>query len=402
MRKILYFFIIAFGLISCNQFTDVADVEKVATIEVKIKINRISAENIPAPTKFKVKFNNYAEGFESIQETDSNGDLLATGLIPGIYSVTASAEVSDESFTYNFNGNLVNTSIFSNLKEYVIDVSASKSGNIIFKEIYYCGSKTDKGGSYFRDQYYELYNNSNEVQYLDSLCIGNMLPLTATANLYVWPGDDADKYVYFASIWQIPGTGKDYPLQPGESAIIAQMADNHQREALNPACPVNLITAEFETLVNTTSLIKDNPAINMNLAFWPTKTPQWLVTVFGGAYSIFYPHEQIDPNTYTNPVGSSLKAKKIAIDLIVDAVELVNDETKIKLKRVPAVLDAGATTVGAIYCGKSVSRKIKETLKDGRIIYADTNNSSEDFEINPSPVIRRNNAKIPAWNTWAN
>ena len=180
------------------------------------------------------------------------------------------------------------------------------------------------------------------------------------------------------------------------------MADNHQREALNPACPVNLIGAEFETYVQSTAIIKDNPAINMKMAFWPSPAYQWSVTVFGGAYAIFYPDHEIDPNEYVSPINSKSKLCKISIDCVVDAVELVNDESKMKLKRMPAVLDAGATTVSGIYCGKSVTRKIKSTLEDGRVIYQDTNNSTEDFEVTDKPVLRRNGAKIPAWNTWAN
>ena len=284
-----------------------------------------------------------------------------------------------------------------------------QKSSLILKELYYCGSKTPSGGSYFRDQYYELYNNSSSVQYLDGLCIGNINPVVATANLPSYPGENPDDYLYFLTVWQIPGIPQslegsthNYPIQPGESVIIAQMADNHQRAELNPACPVNLLSAEFEAYLKSTAIIKDNPAINMHLAFWPRPTYQWLVAVFGGAYAIFYPDHEIDPNEYTSPINSTQKLCKISIDCVVDAVELVNDESKMKLKRMPAVLDAGATTVSATYCGKSVARKIKSTLEDGRIIYQDTNNSTEDFEVMDKPVPRRNGAKIPAWNTWAN
>jgi hypothetical protein len=139
----------------------------------------------------------------------------------------------------------------------------------------------------------------------------------------------------------------------------------------------------------------------MNMAFWPKPTPQWLVTVFGGAYAIFYPKEPIDPAAFVTPVGSTVQAYKIPIEDILDAVELVNDETKVTLKRVPGVLDAGVSFVGGSYLGKSVARKVKEVLPDGHIIYKDSNNSSEDFEVMETPIPRRNNAQIPSWNTWA-
>jgi hypothetical protein len=195
----------------------------------------------------------------------------------------------------------------------------------------------------------------------------------------------------------------DYMLNPGESIIIAQMADDHNKSNLNPNSPVNLITAEFETLVRTTSLIQDNPAINMTMAFWPRPTPQWLTTVFGGAFVLFFPPEPIDPNSPTevvSPVGSSTQSFRIPIESVVDALENVGNPNQIQLKRMPAVLDAGAMTVGGTYLAKSVARKVKETLQDGRVILYDTNNSTNDFEVMDPPVIRRYGAKAPSWNTW--
>ena len=387
---------------SCDKFSDVRNTSKIGNISATVKINLSVQAGDPTPSSYQVKLNNFAEGFEVIKNAGQDGTITVDSLIPGIYTVTVSSEVASSGFTYNFNGNLVNTIVVKNGSELVVPVSASKSGSIVMKEIYYCGSKTPSGGSYFRDQYYELYNNGDQVQYLDGLCIGNLNPLTATANMPVWGGDHPENYIYFLTIWQVPGTGTTYPLAPGESVIIAQMADNHKIATLNPACPVNLLSAEFETFVNSTSLIKDNPAVNMKMAFWPSPTPQWLVTVFGGAYAIFYPKETIDPAKFVTPVGSTTKAYKIPIDQVVDAVELVNDATKMSLKRIPAVLDAGANFVSGTYTGQSLCRKIKTTLPNGRIIYKDSNNSTEDFEVQNTPVIRRNGSKIPSWNTWAN
>ena len=64
------------------------------------------------------------------------------------------------------------------------------------------------------------------------------------------------------------------------------------------------------------------------------------------------------------------------------------------------IIENGEVTITD--CDKSVSRKIKLTKEDGRHVYMDTNNSSEDFVVNDKPVPRRDGAKIPAWNTWWN
>ena len=297
-------------------------------------------------------------------------------------------------------------------------MAAAKTGNIILKEIYYCGSKIGGKTSYFRDQYYELYNNSNTVQYLDGLCIGNINPATTSSIHYVWDRENQEDYIYFQTIWQIPfdrnnPDNKMYPLQPGESVIIAQMGHDHRTPDLNPDCPVDLSEAEFEFYLKTTAYTKDNPAHNMVGAFWKLTTSWWLVTVNGGAYAIFYPDEQMqsvmyEPNyeavyasTWVTPVGYTTKGKDVHIDYILDAVELMLNETKITQKRMPAILDAGATWVGGTYLAKSVTRKVSDIMEDGRVIYQDTNNSLEDFEV-VTPVLRRNGAGRPSWNTWAN
>ena len=354
------------------------------------------------PDEVKVRLTNFTERYELGVAVSPEGDIKVDNIIPGIYTVTVSAEKNEDGFTYNYNGNAVNVNIVTNDKQIDVKVGASRAGALVFKEVFYCGSKTPSGGSYFRDQFYEIYNNSEIEQNVRGLAIGYLNPNTATANLPVWPGPDADKYVYASNIWQIPDTA-DFPLNPGESIIIAQMADDHKKSNLNPSSPVNLLSAEFEGLVKTTALIQDNPAINMSMAFWPSPLPQWLTTVFGGAFVIFYPPGPIDPNSPTetvSPEGSTAKSYRIPIEVVIDALENVGNPNQMQLKRVPAMLDAGAATVNGTYLSKSVARKVKETLPDGRVILQDTNNSTDDFEVMDPPVIRRYDVKVPSWNTW--
>jgi len=384
--------------VSCDQFQEAGEAELVKPLSTIVKVN-LNIGSAPVPGTMNVKLINYGERYEVNTTMDASGKVTVGNIIPGIYTITISAETSQNGFTYNYSGNAVNIDLVTDNKEVTITVGASKSGALVMKELYYCGSKTPTGGSYFRDQFYEIYNNSEDVVNVKGLCIAILNPLTATANLPVWPGADAANYVYASTIWQVPTTG-NYPLNPGESIIIAQMADDHKKSNLNPNSPVNLLSAEFETFVNATSLINDNPAINMVIAFWPSPTPQWLTTVFGGAFVIYFPSQPIDPVNYVSPVGSTSKNYKIQIEEVVDAVELVGNPNQVQLKRMPAVLDAGAATVGETYVSKSVARKIKTTLPDGRNIYFDTNNSSDDFEVKDPPVIRRYNAKAPSWNTW--
>ncbi|WP_294080326.1 DUF4876 domain-containing protein [Proteiniphilum sp. UBA5384] len=405
MRHIKYiyaiFLLFLFITVSCEQFRDVSNIKEVESLSAKINIS-FDLQGAPMPDEVKVRLTNFTERYELGVAVSPEGDIKVDNIIPGIYTVTVSAEKNEDGFTYNYNGNAVNVNIVTNDKQIDVKVGASRAGALVFKEVFYCGSKTPSGGSYFRDQFYEIYNNSEIEQNVRGLAIGYLNPNTATANLPVWPGPDADKYVYASNIWQIPDTA-DFPLNPGESIIIAQMADDHKKSNLNPSSPVNLLSAEFEGLVKTTALIQDNPAINMSMAFWPSPLPQWLTTVFGGAFVIFYPPGPIDPNSPTetvSPEGSTAKSYRIPIEVVIDALENVGNPNQMQLKRVPAMLDAGAATVNGTYLSKSVARKVKETLPDGRVILQDTNNSTDDFEVMDPPVIRRYDVKVPSWNTW--
>lgn len=393
--------LVMFAAVSCEQFENVSDIGQVESLSAKISVT-LNLGSAPEPDMLNVKLINYEERYELETTMSPDGSITVNDVLPGIYTITVTSEKNSGGFTYNYSGNVVNEAIVTDNKQINVNVGASKSGALVFKEVYYCGSRTPSGGSYFRDQFYEIYNNSEVVQNARGLSIALLNPMTATANLPVWEGDDADQYVYALQIWQVPDD-MDYMLNPGESIIIAQMADDHNKSNLNPNSPVNLITAEFETFVRTTSLIQDNPAINMTMAFWPRPTPQWLTTVFGGAFVLFFPPEPIDPNSPTevvSPVGSSTQSFRIPIESVVDAIENVGNPNQIQLKRMPAVLDAGAMTVGGTYLAKSVARKVKETLQDGRVILYDTNNSTNDFEVMDPPVIRRYGAKAPSWNTW--
>ena len=419
MKKIFMFMAAVMALCACEQFNEIKDVQPIGNISFGVEISLKKDANVPAPSSYKVKLNNYAENIEMVKEVAAGDVIKIDDVIPGVYTVAISGESSLDDFRYVFNGNLSNEVIIEDGIQLNLELAAAKTGNIIFKELYYCGSKIDGKTTYFRDQYYELYNNSNTVQYLDGLCIGNINPATTSSINYVWDRENQEDYIYFQTIWQIPfdrnnPDNKLYPLQPGESVIIAQMAHDHRTADLNPDCPVDLSSAEFEFYLKTTAYTKDNPAHNMVGAFWKLTTSWWLVTVNGGAFAIFYPDEQMqsvmyEPDyedvyaaTWVTPIGYTTKGKDVHVDYIVDAVELMLNETKITQKRMPALLDAGATWVGGTYLAKSVGRKIKETTADGRVVYQDTNNSLEDFQIHDTPLPRRDGAGIPAWNTWAN
>ena len=117
--------------------------------------------NAPIPDQLQVKLVNFAERYELTTTMTPNQPITVEDIIPGIYTVTVSAEKSEDGFSYNYNGNAVNVGIVNDMETITVDVGAGKAGALLFKEVYFCGSRTPTGGSYFRDQFYEIYNNSD-------------------------------------------------------------------------------------------------------------------------------------------------------------------------------------------------------------------------------------------------
>lgn len=381
---------------------------KTISINVKVDETKLVAAGIPSPESYGVKISNFATG-SVIETTTENGIATAVGIIPGVYTVTVSASQNQGGFTYTLAGSESNVSLIADGAEVVVKVDAVKEAALVFKEIYYTG--VDPANFYFRDQFYEIYNNSTEVVYADGLCIAE----TVFANydksiIYEWPIENADQYVFARVIWQLPGDGKTYPVQPGESFVIAQWATNHKAENLSKGLsPVDLTGAEFEAIEKETTfngiLLTDNLAINMKKVVQAGYAmPQWLTSTDGSRYVLFKPSKPLKNEDFITATNADYQgtAREIAISDVIDAVQAVNNESGMSVLGLPTALDAGAIWCSGSYVGESIARKIKETRPDGTKVYQDTNNTSNDFEVKKDPQLRRYGAKVPSWNTWIN
>ena len=360
---------------------------KTISINVKVDEAKIVAAGIPSPESYKVKISNFATG-SVIETTTENGIATATDIIPGVYTISVSASQNQGGFTYTIAGSESNVSLIADGAEVVVRVDAVKEAALVFKEIYYTGVKD----YYFRDQFYEIYNNSTEVVYADGLCIAETFFSNYDKSvIYMWPIENADQYVFTKVVWQLPGDGRMYPVKPGESFVIAQWATNHKAEKLSKGLsPVDLTGAEFEAIEKETTFagitLTDNPAINMQ-------------------YILFKPSEPLKNEDFlvaTNADNSLAVAREIPISCIIDAVQAVSNESGMSVLGLPTSLDAGAIWCSGSYVGESIARKIKETRPDGTNVYQDSNNTTNDFEVKKDPQVRRYDAKVPSWNTWIN
>jgi hypothetical protein len=393
---------------SCNQFNEASDAPKVTGLNLTLDLNSQIEEPITFGDEMVVKLENYNEGLH-YEQTFSGSSCTVSNIVPGIYTINISGiGYSNSGEKYILSGNASSKTLLSDSR-LDIDLKGALKGDFVFSEIYYCGSKPTNAFAYFRDQFYEIANNTTEVQYLDGLHFANTGVISFSKERPVWPTEDGDNYIYASRVWKFPGNGTDYPLQPGESCVVAQFAANHQLEIYNPTSPVDCSSAEFEFNMNNVNY-PDQPAVDMIHVYYDGQATmtgvQYLTSVFGTGYIIF----RIPDGETWDPVNdTSLQAydasdswsdlyAKVPVRYVVDAVEGIRNSSYADAKNIPAVLDAGFVTVGGTYLSQSVVRKV-ETLNgaNGAILYEDTNNSSDDFECGLTPKLHRY-SKMPSWN----
>lgn len=342
----------------------------------------------------QVKLTNTVTNQSFIALTNADGLATFEGLLQGNYQVNVVRNITaaealvligyeDEVF---LNGSTLNHKISGEEMPYEIALKGSKLGGLIFKEIFYSGSRSPSGGTYFSDQYYEIYNNSNEVIYADSLCIGDTggAPGNSTTAKPFGFQSDPD-HVYLQNVWMVPGTGKSHPIEPGESIIIAQDGINHKTDPLgNANSPVNLGEgiADYESYVERAdNKDVDAPAVpNLYPIYLGSVGFDWLVSVFGTGMVIFK-HPEPDQLPFNLEPGSTGNKRyvQVPITYVLDAVDISANANASNYKKVPIALDGGFTYNGGSYTGTVVRRKVK-TVVNGRRVLLDTNNSTQDFE----------------------
>ena len=366
----------------------------------------------PFSTPLSVLMTNTTEQLGYSFESGTDGVVEVSRIMPGQYTVTVSGSLTAaeaESVDIDTKGEPLYLSGFISGMGLHLGVVpqlpetkliAVSSNPVIFKELYYAGSTTPNNGSYRNDTFFSIYNNSSKPQDIGKLYIGmNEFYGGLGESGPLWPGEKAGNYknVYLKSVWKIVAEGKSFVMQPGQTAVIATMAAPHNKDAAyNLNSPVDLSGADFEAYVNDPeNKYPDFDATNMEMAFWPDYGYLWRPSVFGQGMVLleasaeeFAAFEKVTlPETFQDPFEDEeyWNCLKVPYDNVVDAVDLIQNETATGTKRFSPKLDAGFATVARIYAGLSVRRKSLPST-DGRVRLQDTNNSTADFEINEKPL----------------
>lgn len=442
MKKII-FLLITSVMLSCNN----DDTEFIAPVSKSFKvIFNEGYENAVAENVEIILVNN-EDGKSYTLTTDASG-VATIEVVPGTYNVNASLVFTADEYedfwgqevneTVSFNASLNELAVNETTGIVELTLVSGKIGSLLIKQVYYSGSDVKLGAS-FRDQFFEIYNNSNQAIYLDGLCFAQIHGTTSvSSNLktyhlsngqYDWSQSinqaDVDKantdYIYADEVIRFPGTGEDYILEPRKSVIVAATAINHKSpltvlddegeevvfDVPEPDRTIDLSEATFEAYYRPyqesqgSSYLDsdiDNPnAVNMEIVFKTYGGKDLILDPLGrDAFVIFnqkdeqindwgtVPLPSITADKYTETTNTYLQ---IPVSVVIDGVEINrNDPSKEKPKRLTDEIDAGQiTTIQGYYSSESVIRKSEEV--NGITVYQDTNNSSNDFEVLAHPEV---------------
>ncbi len=287
-----------------------------------------------------------------------------------------------------------------------------EQGEILIEEIFFTGNIIPNGkrsDSSDGDQYFIFRNNSDRDLYLDKLGVA--------ISKY---DSQADPYGYYAipplkdsicinTIYQFPGSGREYPIKAGESKLVAIEAQNFKE---GNAKGFDLSNADFEFFdPENDGAEKDNPRVkNMLTWLFTDDSPRYLHDRGYKSYAVVTLPDDLTPENYINDnrwdinevfiyfgkpypngVFPASNAFLIPNEWIIDGVNCAVFFDLSTLAFNPKI-DAGYASVdeenpGDSYSqeryGKAVKRK---SLPNGKL--QDTNNSLNDFEHNAIPSKR--------------
>jgi len=441
-RKLFYVTALACAVLAVNgckkdDFKEETKDEVVKPIALSVQMNplTVNGDTIPV-TNTTVKITNMINNAEYTQQADASGLIVFNELLPGRYSINASLNLTASEYNaitgdrvtedVAFNQSLSNQDLRTDTTLH-LDLLASKVGDWVIKQVYYAGSNISTGAS-FRDVFIEIYNNSNTTLYADSLVIAEAygkLSNSAATNLqdngqYDWALSIGNSginkantdYIYASGMYMIPSNATKtlYPVEPGQSLILAATGINHTGayndvngdpvSVIDPTLTVDLSGVDFEVfaypykvaLDPTYSQYKfdlDNPNVpNINILHFASGQDFVMDALGRESYVIVEPSASFNyANLVKVPISSATSITsttslyaRIPVANVIDGVEIQHPVSSSRVpRRLPTSIDAGAYNIpNGQYSSQSAVRKTKRIV-DGRRILQDTNNSAVDF-----------------------
>jgi len=385
MKKIIIV-LIYLMLFGCSEFLSVDTkpeiTEREATFSILLTDNsgymkKLFGNDYVRNAKVSLKSNLLGKEYTLV--SDSIGIIKLDGIISDKYFITAIREMTPDEMLI-VSGSAIPDVRLVNKNLRIVELNASSGqvimvdmevavGNspLIISEIYACGPQGS--GLYYHDKYVEVFNNSDSILYLDRV----MIAVVYSSSVYGLNYRDDPEYIHSKNIWMFPGTGNDYPIQPGQFVLCSEDAIDHRINAPNS---VDQSHADFEFYKDDAPDI-DNPAIPNMIKIYQPAGNDWLIGGEKGALVLAkFPADSLIPydDQFLIPYRS-----------LFDGVEYSDDPTQLDKKILNQGIDASTTGGIQFYTGKSMERIL--VSDNGMKKLKDENNSSVDFMIitPPSP-----------------
>jgi len=391
-KTILAAVLVIAAVVSCEK----EEKNYVSTVSVKV--------NFPSDFKAGAAYNgevvlNDQFNTNTLTATAVNGVATFEKVPFGVYSASASSTISAADFQaiapesaanvksdISVNGFLKDITLDTeecSATVYSFDLKWSASSSLVISKIYNFGTLNLAKKAYSKDKYIEIYNNSDKTQYMDGLFIGEAYGSAVSASVYDVEAD----VVYLQRVVKFPGTGNQYPVEPGKSVVVAMNAVNHiDAEVITQT--VDLSGADFECYVEgaTSFFPSDNASVpNMEQAYAAnTYCAKFLAGQ--GTIPVLFKMTDTEFEALETPVAPGTDAygaayayycKAVPSSAVLDAVDIYRKAyANRKGRHISLALDAAHAVVDQAMIAE---RKIDYTAADGRIVLKDTNNSDIDF-----------------------
>ncbi|SER64287.1 DUF4876 domain-containing protein [Myroides profundi] len=266
--------------------------------------------------------------------------------------------------------------------------------DFIFEEIFFAGLQTTELKAYQTGKYFKLVNNTDRVLYADGLLIAQSEFLTTRDNKET--PDVLNEAFVLQSVMMLPGSGTQYPVEPGDFIVIADNAQNHNLANV-PGADLSNADFEFPITENPKNVQPDNPNVpNVMMIYTKLNFSMFAMHDRGQTGYIvarFPEGENADTwlanykfdYSYLTAAGKEQKFSRYKMPNIW-VIDAVNGSIPDKFER---LVTAPSLDSGYSYCatsesdkaryGKTIRRKVLGPNEQGRNVYKDTNNSSVDF-----------------------
>jgi len=389
-------------LFACED--DIFDKEAIL-FTVDVQVNYPIHYNVTEADEVSARLINLENGLSVKEITTQNGAVTFENVKKGAYRISFGKKIPsalaveygetivdqddiDDGRLVNLNVTLEDLKLSEDIDLGAVNLKSSLPGTYLIKEVYYTGSTTPNERAYYADHFVEIFNNTDKVIFADSLCVATVYGPNGNTDSSPTEFSVDPEHVYLTFAWMVPGTGRQHPIMPGKSIVIAQDGLNHRDDPNGNPNSINLSNASWETFllrdIQKDIDVLEVPNLKEVFASRPN-THDWILHSYGPAIVIFKSSDlenlEVIPEPH-NTQGYTLM--KLPSEDVLDGFESLAYASSGIFKRIPESLDAGFIYCNGIFNNESCRRKVEDII-DGRIILQDTNNSGEDFEVISSP-----------------